>query len=473
MLPNVTNYAVWPSVVPADKPSEMTIAPTEKAFLLFDDKEYTLTIIDVNGDEEAYHTPSSHQHLTLKAEGGVLRFTYTFNDEQEHLLILKNEDKVLGEMFIYSLREDLYSRLAFRGDFHGHSYRSDGKRDPAALMGHYREQGYDFLTLTDHNRFYPGGEIDETYAGVKLGITRVRGEEVHTPGSDVHIVHAGGNSSVAQIYIDDTEKYQAELVDYESRVPENIPEQYKKRYAKVMWATDRIHEAGGIAIFAHPFWRPGPSRMYNVQERLAKVFLKSGMFDAYELIASMGQGGSNLSVAMWADLRAEGESINVVGSSDVHALNRVSTFPNHFTICFAEENENDSLVNAVKDGMSVAVEAIGTEYERRFYAYGSFRLVAYAQFLLTHYFPKLQRICQGEGIAMRSYASGEATDKRLIELQVEQSESFRDRFFGRAPAILPTKEILDFENKWRETHITVGPTTKGSHITAEKITRQI
>lgn len=473
MLPNVTNYAIWPSVVPADKPSEMTIVPTEKAFLLFEDKEYTLTIIDVDGDEEAYHTPLSHRTLSLKAKGGVLRFTHTFNDEQEHLLILKSEDKALGEMAIYSLREDLYSRLAFRGDFHGHSYRSDGKRDPAALMGHYREQGYDFLTLTDHNRYYPGGEIDETYAGVKLGITRVRGEEVHTPGSDVHIVHAGGNSSVAQLYVDDTEKYQAELVDYEAKVPAEIPEQYKRRYAKAMWATDRIHAAGGIAIFAHPFWRPGASRMYNVQERLARAFLKSGMFDAYELIGGMGQSGNNLSVAMWADLRAEGEKINVVGSSDVHSINKAYSFPNYFTICFADKNENDSLVDAVREGMSVAVEANSTEYERQYRAYGSCRLVSYAQFLLTHYFPKLQRICQGEGIAMRSYASGEATDKRLIELQVEQTESFKNRFFGRAPAILPTKEMLDFEDKWRETHVKVGPTTKGSHITAEKITRQI
>ena len=473
MLPNPKNYAIWPSVVPADKPSEMTIAPTEKAFLLFEDKEYTLTIIGVDNDELEYKNPTSHKFLTLKAHGGVLRFTHTFEGEQEHLIILKNDEGVtIGEMVLFSLESDLYELLPFKGDFHGHSYRSDGKRDPSALIGHYREMGYDFFSLTDHNRFYPGGEIDETFKDVKLGITRVRGEEVHTPGSIVHIVHVGGKSSVDHQYVDDTEKYEEEVKERLDRVPENIPEQYRERFARAMWATEKIHEAGGLAIFAHPFWRPGGSKVYNVHNRFARIFLNSGMFDAYELLGGMGQGGNNVSVAMWAELRAEGNNISVVGSSDVHGVAKSGTFPHLFTICFAKENENDSLIEAVRNGMSVAVEGRGTEYDRMYNAYGSHRLVVYSQFLLQHYFPQLQRICQGEGIAIRAYANGEITDKRLIELQAEQTEDFRLRFFGRRPAVLPTKEILDFEDKWRKVHIEQGPITKGSRITGE-VTRQI
>jgi hypothetical protein len=71
------------------------------------------------------------------------------------------------------------------------------------------------------------------------------------------------------------------------------------------------------------------------------------MFDAYELVGGMGQAGVNLSVALWGDLRAEGLSIPVVGSSDVHSVSVTENFPGHFTLCFAETNENDAIIAAV------------------------------------------------------------------------------------------------------------------------------
>ncbi len=472
MLPTPKNYAIWPSVVPADKPTEMTIAPTEKAFLFFENETYRVSVISVDDDTIDYYGLPTAKTFDVIAHGGVLRFTFAFGREQEHLIILEYGEKKLQELVIYSLKPDLYALRPLKGDLHSHSYRSDGRRDPAALAGHFREQGYDFFALTDHNRYYPGGEIDETYQGVKLGLQRVKGEEVHTPGSVVHIVHVGGKKSVAEQYIEDRAAYEAAIAAYEARVPATVPAVYKTRYAMARWACDRIHEAGGLAIFAHPFWRPGGSCVYNVCVELAKILLESGMFDAYELVGGMEQLGVNLSVALWADLRALGLQIPTVGSSDVHKLENASPdFPDHFTVCFARENENDAIIEAVKKGLCVAVEATGTEYERHYRCYGSFRLVSYAQYLLKYYFPQLQRICQGEGIAMRNYAMGDA-DAALIEGQAAQSRVFADRFFGRQAPALPSVDTLAFEEKWRAVHLQ-GPTTKGSHLDSEKVTRQI
>ena len=467
MLPTQVNYEIWPVVVPANKEAEMTIAPASRAFLLFEDKEYTIKIIDVDGDEPNYRVPTAFNSFTAVAHDGIIKFNYTFDGEQEHLVLLYNGDKLLREMSIYSLEEDLYALTPLRGDFHGHSYRSDGKHDPADVASHYREQGYDFFTLTDHNRYYPGSEIDEVYEGVKLGITRVYGEELHTPETALHIVHAGGHHSVTKQYFENPEKYRAEVEECAKRVPENIPEQYRERYAMAIWSVEKIHEAGGIAIFAHPFWKPGASKMHNIQAKLARIFLGSGLFDAYELIGGMKQPDNNRSVALWAEMRAEnGLKMPVVGSSDVHSMENVITFPDYFTICCAEANENDALIDAVRKFNSVAVEAKGTDYERRYRAYGSYRLVTYAQFLLNNYFPRLQRICQGEGVAMRAYAIGQA-DASLIEAQVKQTEFFKARFFGKTAPVLPTKEIIDFENKWREVQLN-GPKTKGSSISTER-----
>ena len=471
MLPMPKNYAIWPGVVPADLPVQMTIAPCERAFMLFEGEEYNLTLIAVNADEPSYYVPTARRKMTVTAHGGCLRFECTFEDEQEHLIILEKGETQLGEMFVYSLRSDLYGLRPMKGDLHSHSYRSDGKRDPAALAGHYREQGYDFFALTDHNRFYPGGEIDEAYAGVQTGIVRIPGEEVHAPGSVVHIVHVGGKSGVTAQYVNDPENFEREAAEYLAKVPADVPARYAERYAKALWATDRIHEDGGIAIFPHPYWKPGGSKVHNVCDEFARILIMSGMFDAYELIGGMGQIGNNRSVALWGDLRAEGLKISVVGSSDVHTLEKAYSFPHYFTICFAKDKQAGSVAEAVKAGLSVAVEAVGDEYARQYRCYGALRLVSYAQFLLTHYFPQQQRACQGEGVAMRAYAMGEA-DAALIEVQAAHTESLRARFFGEEPAVVPSDGIIAFENKWREVHLQ-GPLTKGSGLSAPPVTRQI
>ena len=474
MLPTPENYALFPSVVQANTPTEMTIVPREKAFLFVENKEYTLTLIPVNGDEIKYRstdTPETHKKMTVTAHNGILRFTYAFPNEQEHTILLHCEEVLLQTFTAFSLYEDLYRLRPMKGDFHGHSYRSDGRRDPAALAGHYREQGYDFFSLTDHNRYYPGGEVDETYRGVKTAFFRVLGEEIHAPEIPVHIVRIGEGKSVTEEYVHNFESYMHETDEYIKRVPAEIPAQYVERYAKIMWATDKIHAAGGIAIFPHPFWRPGKSKVFNVCDEFATILLKSGMFDAYELIGGMGQEGNNRSVAFWADLRAEGLKIPVVGSSDVHKIEKSVEFPHLFTICFAEEATPEATIAAVKAGLSVAVEGTGTEYERHHRAYGSLRLVTYTQFLLKHFFTKIQRIAHGEGVAMRAYAIGEAP-KELIEMQAVQAEQFRAQFFGRIAPTLPTTEALDFEERWREIHRN-GPQTKGSSIMTPPVTIQI
>ena len=470
MLPRSENYRIFPSVIPANRISKMKILPAERAFLPVENAEYIIVISPVDADEVDYHFPSQQTKLAVKARNGVIEFEHNFIGEQEHQIVLWRDDKKLTTFFVYSLFEDLYSLRPMRGDLHLHSFRSDGARDPAALAGHYREQGYDFFALTDHNRFYPGGEIDEVYNGVDMGLLRVPGEEVHTPGSMLHIVHIGGTDSIAYRYVSDTDTYKSEVEKLLADVPATVPEQYRERYAMAMWATDNIHKAGGLAIFPHPFWRP-VGLIYNVNMEFSNILLKSGMFDAYELIGGMTRKENNLSVNLWNEVRAEGHKINVVGSSDVHGIDNSIYFPCNFTICFAKDKTVDGVIDAIKSGYSVAVETTGVEYSSEYRAYGSFRLVSYAQYLLSHYFPKQTRLCEGEGIAMRAYTIGEC-DKELIELHARLVEEHRQRFFGRIEPVLPNEAMLDFEDKWREVHLEKGPVTKGSSI-YPPVTRQI
>lgn len=463
MLPVRSLYSVYPSVYPADKVSKVTIAPLERVFCFLEGAEYSISVASVNTDEENYYLPKCKTTFGVVAKNGVIEFEYLFADEQEHLIILEKEGVQVERFFVYSLKEDLYSLRPLKADFHAHSYRSDGGRDPAALAGYYREQGYDCFALTDHNRFYPSGEIREVYEGVDTGLTLVSGEEVHAPPSTVHIVHIGGDKSVCDQYFRHPEEYNAEVErDYIPRVPAGIPDKYVGRYARSLWVSDKIHEAGGLAIFAHPYWRPS-DLVYNTCDEFAKILLMSGMFDAYELVGGMKQKGTNRSINLWSELRAEGLKISVVGSSDVHKIEHSIDFPFLFTICFAPDKSESEIVRSVKEGRSVAVEANGTdEYARQFRAYGALRYVSYAQYLLEHYFPKYERYCEGIGVSMRAYAMGDAP-AQLVEMNAQLAERFSSRFFGCLEPLAPSKEILDFEDKWRAVQLD-GPLSKGGNI---------
>lgn len=464
MLPTPQSYMLFPSVVPADKLTAMTVCATEPAFIFTDGNKYTINIISVNADEN-YYAPHTHKKLDVTVDGGALRFDFAFEGEQEHTIQLIKDGAVIQYFAVFSLHEDLYSLTPLKGDLHSHSCRSDGSRDPSSQAGHYREQGFDFAALTDHNRYFTGEEIDTTFDGINTGFVRVLGEEVHCPGSVVHIVHIGGRQSVAEIYIHHRKEYEAEVEKYQNKVPTHIPEQYKDRYAKAMWATDKIHAFGGLAIFPHPFWRPGASKTYNVCDEFAKLLLNSGIFDAYELIGGMTQPDLNRSVAFWNDLRAEGLKISIVGSSDVHSLERSPHFPGNFTICFAEKKTNDAIVKAIKNGFCVAGETTGYEYDTQYRCYGSTRLVTYSQFLLKNYFPKLARLTAGAGVAMRAYVM-EDTDAALINMHTDLADRFTARFFGRLAPTLPSKKLLDFEASARDNQLARGPLTRGSSVDA-------
>ena len=72
---------------------------------------------------------------------------------------------------------------------------------------------------------------------------------------------------------------------------------------------------------------------------------------------------------------------------------------------------------------------------------------------------------------MRAYAMGEASAE-LIEIQARQSEAFSDRFFGRKALNLPTKAMLEFEDRARAVQ-EKGPITCGSVIDSKVVTRNM
>lgn len=120
---------------------------------------------------------------------------------------------------------DMFGKKRFKLGLHQHTTRSDGGLSPEAVAALYREQGYDAIALTDHWCY---GEAD-TLAGLPI----LAGAEYHVGARD-----ADEGEGVYHIV--------CLFADREPRLT--------REGATAQGILDAIHEAGGIAVLAHPCW---------------------------------------------------------------------------------------------------------------------------------------------------------------------------------------------------------------------------
>jgi len=459
MLNSHPKLQCFPSVVPVGKETKVTIFPRDNSRRFSEDKEYELLVWGMRDDMLEYHSPIVYP-LTFTIENGCLCFTHTFEIEQEYMIRFHENGQADIKLFIYAVEEDLYNLRPLKGDLHVHSYYSDGQDGVAMVPANYREEGFDFFSLTDHNRMYTSQLINELYKDIPLGMHMMIGEEIHTPGSNVHIVHVGGKKSVCNQYIKDTEGYEKE-VDEIAETLSYIPEQYRRRTAMAKWACDKIHEAEGLAIFPHPFWSP---RCYNVSKDFADILFDEIDFDAFEIMGGINAKNCNLQVALWQEQIMKGNVLPVVGSSDSH--NHIfsdNVFGKRFTIVFAKSNTTEDILDAISKGYSVAAE-LSANNEEEVRIYGSqLRLVLFAHFLFENYFNETMRLCFGEGVLMRRYAEGEPVGELLASF-ADTVENFYKQFYGITAAPIITEKNATFLDKCLEMQRNVGPKTKGGII---------
>lgn len=453
-------YMCFLSVVCTGKETEVAITPRDISRFFREDRVYRLAVYGLNEDHLTFDIPVPLDH-SCYVRNGCLHFTHFFEKEQEYYIRFCEEGKTEIAVSMYAVEEDLYRLRPLKGDLHSHSLFSDGSDGAAMTPADYREEGFDFFALTDHNRMYPSQLAAKLYEGVPLGIHMMTGEEIHTPGSLVHIVHIGGTESVCNKYIHHPEEFEA-AVDKIEQTLTHIPEQYRHRMALAVWSCQEAHNAGGLAILAHPCWLP---LRYNVTREFGDMVFKENIFDAWELMAGLSDKGNNMQVALWIEQLLMGNALPVVGASDSHYHDypRDRDFVKRFTIVFAKENTTDSIMEAIKAGYCVAAELPHNgDTDVRFYS-SQMRLVQFAHFLYENYFNQTWCLCVGEGILMRRYAEGEDVGAVLAAL-APTVENFYKRFYGITPIQDFSKENLDFIEECRSIHRTVGPLTRGSQL---------
>jgi len=113
-----------------------------------------------------------------------------------------------------------------KGNLHTHTTASDGVRTPQETVDHYSQNGYDFLSITDH------GAITDPTSLNSHGMTLIPGEEICLGDSQ-----AGTNTHMVAVNI----KEALPLTDFNQATD---PQE----------AIDLTALQGGFMIIAHPYW---------------------------------------------------------------------------------------------------------------------------------------------------------------------------------------------------------------------------
>ena len=457
MKTELYNYDVYPKVFPVGKAVEITIRPLGRHAAFAADEEISVGVLPLLHRRMVLARDDEHcqTRIMLRPQSdGCLRFTHMFEMEQEFFLLLSRGEKQLARLSVYALEADLAALKPLYGDLHVHSIYSDGQQAPEIVAADYRRRGYDFMTISDHHNYAGALSAMQAYRDVEIDLNIVPGEEVHLPGNDVHIVNFGGQHSVNFMLESRIAFARSTGVDPENDAPETwcscgmpMPEpisdeEYVRRvnaladtlsipedidrfaYASCVYICRQIQSAGGLAIFAHPYWI---NYAYHVPERMTQYLCETKPFDAFEVLGGeryLEQNEFQMLHVMQA--RAQGHVFPIVGSSDSHGVYNNDNAADAATIVFARENTREAIIDAVRAGQSVAVDLISAETR----LVGELRLVRFARFLLEHYFPLQRELCHEEGRLMKAYVCGTEPDAagQLAALK-GRTDALRARYF--------------------------------------------
>lgn len=415
-------FDVSPKILLKGKTTEVQIRPIfAKPFM--EGALYSITTAPME-----YDTYDTAARLTQRVvcENNTLICSLTFNQEQEYRILLSEGEDIsdpIGVLHLYCVEEDLYQKRPFKGDFHLHSFYSDGRNSPGFITASCRKAGLDFMAITDHRAHDPSVEAQNVFSDMDIDLAIFRGEEIHPPKTHTHMVGFGNMQSVKSNFAD--EEAYISLIKEKSRFVDQVEtDQEKYEYASCSFVIEKVRQEGGICIFAHPYWATG--NRYNVTTPLTEAFLKSGIFDAFELFNGDSMDINAIQLALYHDLYKQ-YKIPLVSGTDAHGVIRHGFFGTFCTVVYSEDCSFDSLVKNIH-GMNSAV--VMPSKEGSPFVYGPLRLVKYTMYLLREIFPLHDELCKEEGILMDSALRGSKKAIAALSSVKGQTKDLYDKMYG-------------------------------------------
>ena len=182
----------------------------------------------------------------------------------------------------------------YRGNTHTHTNLSDGDSSPQAVVQWYKDHGYNFVVITDHNINADVKELNAVFS--------TKGDNfLVIPGNEISCMSEGKPVHIKALQV---------VKPIQPFNEENITGTIRKNI-------DEIHSAGAVAVVAHPnfVWAFGAKEL----EAAGNVKLIE-VWNSHPIVNNKGGGGKPGTEEIWDTLLSKGNLIWGVASDDTHAL---------------------------------------------------------------------------------------------------------------------------------------------------------
>jgi len=184
---------------------------------------------------------------------------------------------------------DAQTGIWYKGNTHTHTTNSDGDSPPEVVARWYKDHGYDFLVLSDHNVFTDPATLASL---VDSSFLLIPGEEV-TSAFDGRPVHVNGLNLAGQV---------------EPRTAETM-------VGTIQANVDAVREVDGVPHINHPNfrWAFGVEELAQVErDRLLEIF------NGHPTVHNVGGGGTPGMEEVWDALLTGGMRIYGIAVDDAH-----------------------------------------------------------------------------------------------------------------------------------------------------------
>jgi len=209
-----------------------------------------------------------------------------------------------------------------KGGLHCHTTRSDGSGDPADVIRLHKENGYDFLALTDHRKYNYQNFAPET------GMTIIPGMEFDNPIRPNGILRHFHTVCIGPAK-EDGNGYEQD---------ETLTSGKAKDQFEYQAYVDDIHAKKNLTIFCHPEWSSTPARYFEkMQGNFAMEIWNSGCVIEDDM---------DCDAAYWDELLGQDIRIFGVATDDGHGMHQ------HCKgwVRVNAENNISAILRALEDG---------------------------------------------------------------------------------------------------------------------------
>ena len=185
--------------------------------------------------------------------------------------------------------------LWFKGNLHAHTLNSDGDSTPDDVVRWYREHGYNFVTITDHN-YLTGVDGLNAVHGAADKFLVIKGEEV-------------------------TDRFGEKPIHVNGLMPESFitPPGGSSVVSMVQNMVDAIRKAGGTPSINHPNfgWAIAADELAQIQRtRLFEVF------NGHPTVNNLGGAGVPGLEEVWDRILSSGKLLYGIAVDDAHYFKR-------------------------------------------------------------------------------------------------------------------------------------------------------